>query len=211
MPNWCNNQLVITGDYKERERFILATQTAIVDSVGDSKYEILDRLYPCPHELEETMSGGFGKNEDGTKRPEQIELERKQAENFAKYGAKDWYDWKNTNWGTKWGDCDTYNEDHDTDRTVFRFDSAWSPPIEGITHISTLFPTLSFVLIYEEGGMGYYGVATIENGEAIDNCENMEDIDGYCDIDYDNDEDAFEKQFELIANAKNRLTEGILG
>ena len=192
MPNWCYNTLRVKGDAKERERFHeLATQ--------NGKLEILKNLYPTPAELVDTPSGYFG----GDK---QAEVERMNAQNLEKYGSKDWYDWNIKNWGTKWGDCETWVDDSQED-TLYGFDTAWSPPIEGLTHISSMFPTLDFILTYSEEGMGYYGITVIQNGAYDDTCENVEDIEGYSEIDWNSEESGcgYEKAQELIDAAREAL------
>ena len=77
-----------------------------------------------------------------------------------------WYDWCVTNWGTKWGDCHTRREEAG-EGLHYVFDTAWSPPIEAIISISKLFPDLKFVIVYEEGGMGFMGGDYIRNGETV--------------------------------------------
>ena len=209
MPNWCDNQLFIKGDFVERNRFLeLVTNTAEQADERRQEIDILNNLYPCPEELHNTTSGFFGVNEDGTKKQEQIDLEAKQVQNIAKYGAKDWYDWSCNNWGTKWGDNDTYLDLHEEDDveggTVFQFTTAWSPPLFGLAHISAMFPKLDFFLTYSEGGMGFYGLCTFVDGEPIDNCLEMMEIEGYSSLDWD-DEDAYEKAGDLLEQAKIKL------
>jgi hypothetical protein len=45
----------------------------------------------------------------------------------------------------------------------YDFDTAWSPPMEGLVIISKKYPNLSFELKYEEEGMGFKGKAIFEN------------------------------------------------
>jgi hypothetical protein len=163
----------------------------------------------------DTVSGFFGKDAE-----KQAELEKKQAENKAKYGYNNWYDWNCANWGTKWGDSDTFIIDEEPLATPnkeasieYGFQSAWSPPIEGIAHIATLFPTLEFGLSYYEEGMGFYGFATFtkEHG-VLDNCQEISDIDGIAELDAlmddeDCEVDVWDKRNDLILDARDRLME----
>lgn len=80
--------------------------------------------------------------------------------------VEDWYQWSLDNWGTKWGDREARML-RENEWTVFLFDTAWSPPIEGITRISAMFPDLTFVLVYEEGGMCFMGGERIEKGVVV--------------------------------------------
>lgn len=81
-------------------------------------------------------------------------------------GVEDWYSWSVTNWGTKWPDREarTYEE---KGWQVFSFDTAWSPPLAGIKAISAMFPTESFVIVYEEGGMCFMGGSRFERGVEV--------------------------------------------
>ena len=206
MPNWCSNQLYITGDRVSVADFIKrVTNTPEQTEKRRQKYDILQNLYPTPEALTNTISGFFGKND-----PEkQAELEVKQAENRAKYGAKDWYDWNCNNWGTKWGDEDTDLVGSEGDTKIhFYFNSAWSPPIEGIAHISKMFPSLEFVLSYEEMGMGFYGLATFDDGCCLDDSYELESVEGFDKIDFDND-DAYEAMQDLLTREMDKLKEGV--
>lgn len=155
MPNWCDNNLVVTGKKHDIEDFLKKVTV-------NGGYDILQSLYPCPQELKETVSGWSGDEEEQKKR------EEKYAENLAKYGEKDWYYWCVNNWGTKWGDCDTELMVHQLDKEdafiEFSFTSAWSPPVDGITYISTLYPDCEFSLSYIEEGFDFCGATYMVNG-----------------------------------------------
>ena len=208
MPNHCNNTLHISGDRETLADFV---QRTILDEterkVRKQHYDILAKLYPIPQELVDTVSGFSADEETQAKREIQYENNR------VKYGYKDWYDWANVNWGTKWGDYETYLDSGSPDDKFleFRFDSAWSPPIEGIAHIATMFPTLNFIIAYEEGGMGFFGVCTFDSdGTYSDTCMEMEDIPGWSDLDFDTEEyDVYERMNELVYEAMDSLRESV--
>ena len=77
--------------------------------------------------------------------------------------ADNWYEWSLANYGTKWGDYDTYlTYHHDDTGALYRFTTAWTPLCEGIRLISRKFPTITFTLVYDEPGdelMGGYLIA----------------------------------------------------
>lgn len=79
-------------------------------------------------------------------------------------GDDGWYNWNISNWGTKWQDSDTTLVIRDTNYVFFRFDTAWAPPLVGFESISVMFPELTFVLTYQEMGMGFVGCAGYLNG-----------------------------------------------
>ena len=207
MPNWCTNNLYITGDREAIADFIKRV-TLSPEQVEKQKqnYDILGQLYPTPQELVETPSG-FSADET-----EQSERNKRYEANTAKYGARDWYDWNCRNWGTKWGDSDTWlNGAEGFDSIEFGFESAWSPPIQGIAHIATMFPTLKFALAYSEMGMGYFGFTTFEDGMVFDNCEEVENIDGWADIDFCKEEEDYDPwviSMDLLSEAQDQLREG---
>lgn len=76
------------------------------------------------------------------------------ADNLKRYGHKDWYSWAVANWGTKWNSYDfKIIREKRRNYLVFRFDTAWSPPVPVFLAISKKFPKLKFtVLSYDECG-----------------------------------------------------------
>jgi len=183
MPNWCQNNLYIKGS-PENLRDFVAKVTNTPEKENGRKYDILQNLLPIPQELTDTVSGWSADEDVQTEREKQYEA------NKAKYGYKDWYDWQYANWGTKWGDHETFlaDEGFAHGQIEFAFDTAWGPPIEGIAKISVLFPELSFGLAYVEQGMDFFGVTTFIDGEPIDVCEQISDVDGIVDVDWDSED-----------------------
>ena len=221
MPNWCSNELEVIGDKKARDEFIARITN---EDTSEHKYEILPNLFPCPEPLRKARAGHFTaepnsnwanllEKGDITQEwhDELVERNRKGYEeaqaNIAQYGYSDWYEWCVKNWGTKWGDTETDLMVHDDDQTMLSFQSAWSPPVEGLQKISEKFPTLTFVLTYSEEGMDFYGVALIRNGSLEDNCHSISNIEGMENVDWNSEEvgNGYEKAYELVADAKDSL------
>ena len=179
MPNHCNNTLGIIGLTKDVESFfnLVKVESNDVDNVD---FEIFNGLMPMPKEL------------DGTKK--NYEPESKNEDLIKKYGADNWYDWCNTNWGTKWGDYETQSdgiehiseykylvlEDGSKDyensfkeltgesSLQFSYDTAWSPGAEELANaICKQFPTLRGFISYEEPGMCFAGNLVFQNGKII--------------------------------------------
>jgi hypothetical protein len=203
MPNWCQQYGEVRGTNKELKRFIEAIRVertpeweAVTDY--DRAYWDMNQLFPIPTELHETISGGYGMNEDGTKKPEQIALEEQQAKNVAKYGYKDWYDWAHANWDTKWGACnvefdeDSFLEDN-CSSIILSWESAWSPAVGLIKNISTQFPELIFGMHFTEEANFFAGYMVFYKGEIIaDGDHGMEGQPEY----NDDDENYYEKLSE---------------
>ena len=156
MPNWCNNTVQITGPKKK----IQAIKKAIMED------RFLNYLYPMPQELEGTTA-------DGTKREELIK----------KTGYSDWYDWRTTNWSTKWEVSRDYSDPEITKWTKgqemlnWSFDSAWAPPIGAYDHYLDNNDDVSIFATYYEPGCDFMGVW--DSGEDR----------GYCPGDYKSDDD----------------------
>lgn len=111
MPDWCDNSVTITGP------------TETIKKLWDNAVEaegLLQAMVPRPKELNETESPGR-------------ESEERQEELIEKYGAKNWYDWSVSQWGTKWDvslEGLEFSENGDGTATISGwFESAWSPPI----------------------------------------------------------------------------------
>ncbi len=140
MPNWCENTVTIT----HADPFKIK---ALEDAMKEGKF--LNHVIPVPEDLQ-IVAGRVG----GDDNPEQIELERKTAENIEKYGAGNWYDYCVNRWGTKWDvDCSVTR---DSDNTITAtFDSAWAPPV-GV-YAELVDQGYEVRAYYHEGGMAFAG------------------------------------------------------
>lgn len=155
MPNWCNNNVTISHTDP-------AKMQALAEAINEGKF--CDHVIPVPEDLKIT-AGFLGKDT-----PEQTELERKTAENVAKYGVGNWYDFCVNRWGTKW-DVDAYEKVVLEGNTVtFGFDSAWAPPI-GI-YEELVEQGFSVRAYYNEPGMAFAGIWE-------DGCDNFYEYGGY--------------------------------
>lgn len=129
----------------------------------------MNSLFPCPCDLRDTVAGSLGQ---GT--PEQAALEKKQADNLAKYGAKDWYDWCVSNWGTKWDfgredgcpPAEIKTKETGESYVELGFDTAWGPPLDFYANLTE--QGFGVKAYYFEGGMGFCGVWHDNVDDAID-------------------------------------------
>jgi hypothetical protein len=152
MPNWCNNRVVISHEDS-------AKLEALASAIREGKF--CDHVIPVPKDLQ-IVAGRVG---DETN-PAQQELERRSAENIAKYGVANWYDFCTSRWGTKW-DVDAYEGENvvvENNTIEFGFDSAWAPPI-GV-YEELVVQGYAVEATYYEPGMAYVG--RWDNG--IDEC-----------------------------------------
>lgn len=99
------------------------------------------------------------------------ELTRRYAILGQEIGALDGYHWNIAHWGTKW---DVYSEhmgieelgwQEGCESICFGFDTAWSPPVPWLEKVADMFPTLTFLLHYEEPGCYFAGDVSGEKGK----------------------------------------------
>lgn len=170
MPNHVYYSMSVNGTVEEVKKFFDNHITG--KGENDKDYFDFDTIIPFPEELARTTSpnspprGIDGK--EVSPDSSQYNLWKKTSEALIKkYGYDNWYDWKITNQGTKWGAYD-YAPDALRENT-FSFQTAWSTPDPIFEKMAELYPTLCFEIdVVEEGGY-FSGNITIENGEV----ENM--------------------------------------
>ena len=90
MPNWCDNQVTITGPNSVIDKI-----EKIVRQEEDESMGLLNFMYPMPKELEDTTSPS-----SSVKKPQPMVD-----------GYDNWYDWRCDNWGTKWDVNEFYGVD----------------------------------------------------------------------------------------------------
>ena len=135
MPNWCDNQITITGP------------NSVIDKIEkivkneDSKNGLLNFFYPMPKEL------------DGTTSPSSSADKPQPMVD----GFDNWYDWRCENWSTKWDVNEFYGVDRQGDTISFGFSSAWSPPIGAYEKFLDKNEDCSLKAYYYEGGCDFMG------------------------------------------------------
>ena len=123
---------------------------ALIDGAG--KGELLNVIRPMPDSV---FRGNVGTDER------------------EEHGSNNWYDWSIAYWGTKW-DVKDVDIDDDGESVTFRFDSAWSPPVEAYRYAEE--HGLAVDAKYCETGMDYIGRygAGVEATMMIGECEDEE-------------------------------------
>ena len=145
MPNWCENNLEVTGPNESLDKFRKVSRGKYSEE-GKLYDLIMDSTVPMPNHIYQDSLG---------------EKEREL------YGRDNWYDWSIENWGTKW-DINGKLIHKDKECLQYEFDSAWSPPIEWLKKVSKVFPDLYFELEYSEPNMDFAGTAQAHDGELED-------------------------------------------
>lgn len=207
MPNWCSTSFTVRGPEDEIRKFydnVLRTEDA--DGLPTHNIKILEAYVPCPQELRDTtattalreipeswqkqVDEGNWTQEDYDKRvAENNELLKKQEENLAKFGSKDWYDWQCENWGVKWGDCDTgfdgkpapYGH-NDLWMVAGYFQTPWGTATAGWRNVSKKFPNCIFIFDSDEEAGFFAGIEMIHDGDVVfedyfEPCEYPEEVD----------------------------------
>lgn len=163
MPNWCQNRVLIKGPIEEVTELLKYVE-------DDTTTFSLNKIIPMPQPLENTPSPQ--REEDVVKA------------NLEAFGAKDWYDWHISNWGTKWNVNATINYDScggaapgvflgpETREVDISFDSAWNPPLLVYPVLAKLFPNTNIYISYDESGCDFAGWELYTNGEKVKSGEN---------------------------------------
>lgn len=154
------------------EKELTKEQLKILNSISNSR-SICGYYYPMPKDLEigsggtlikarEILGDEFGvipEDKQGLSDLDFIEA-RQSFINERKHGAKDWYDWKNKYYGTKWGDYDLQINDH-----YITFTTAWSPLSDNIIKkFAKDFPDFTYEWEEEQGfGASYEYIESEEN------------------------------------------------
>lgn len=167
MPNWCSNTTTVYGSVDDLTKFVEAVKSdERSDDVASDLDEfpearIFHRLLPFPENGHATLTQTNGQD-----------LGNVFAKADETTGTIDGYQWALDNWGTKWGDCSTrYEVAPQTSgptggtHVTFYYDTAWAPADFG--KIAKMYPNLTFITKYEEGGMGFCGAWAWMNGEDV--------------------------------------------
>jgi len=150
MPNWCNNNISISGPIETIKQLWEEANQEGEDG------GLLNAMVPMPKELRETTKGSGD------------ELQTEKYDGFT-----NWYDWSVARWGTKW-DVSTegleFTDNGDGTATIEGwFDSAWAPPIEAYNTFCDDMDNCSLEASYHEPGMDFAGFYTNGEDEYLEN------------------------------------------
>ena len=145
MPNWCDNQVSITGPNSVIDKI----EKIVKEDDSHENNGLLNFFHPMPKELEGTTSP----SSSADKPQPMVE------------GFDCWYDWRVENWSTKWEVCEFYGVDRQylTEQNegesviTFGFSSAWAPPIGAYEQFLVDNENCSLKAYYYEGGCDFMG------------------------------------------------------
>ena len=148
MPNWCENIVTIKGNKKNINKI----KKIIRESDG-----FFSKLIPLNEHLNE-------KQNEWNKLSE--EEQKEWQNNFESYEFNNGgYDERVKQWGTKW-DVEVYSYNGNDNSIDIEFDSAWSPPLEGLLAISDKYK-VDCHCSYREPGMCFAGEFEAKSGKII--------------------------------------------
>ncbi len=185
MPNWCVNQVDITGDEAEVAKLVAFVKSDensftfenIVPPPATPMYssDCTHNKYVCGCESvaqpDPENEGKFMWVIDGKKVEYHGKCPTHNEHSFSNH-PDNWYNWNINNWGTKWSAAEVWNDRADDDgkvdgHTSYNFDTAWSPAEPVVAALAEKFPTLRIAHRYCEAGMGYAGEVLYANGAEI--------------------------------------------
>ena len=142
MPNWCSNELRVSGPAKDIAKFKKQAVGHNPWNEPKNKPSSLNfnSLVPIPADI---LQAGY--NSTG-------------------------HDWEVKHWGARWGACDVEVVDEDSDYILYHFDTAWSPAVPFVQNVCKQWPTLTFILDYEETGEAYKGICKGQGENFEDYC-----------------------------------------
>lgn len=194
MPNWVFNHLTITGEDAEVKRLKERVGKPFSMLMDKSKWNEEKQEWDRTPEVITYENPIFSfmnitapeDKEAYAKQPARsgIDLsDPKWWEKTQEWSATqhDWYNWNNTNWGTKW-DVANHGDDGATEirvdepgKIAYGFDTAWAPPVEAMEALARLFPTLTLTLEWEEE-QGFGGTIVFKNEDTTE----IESYDSKC-------------------------------
>jgi hypothetical protein len=157
MPNWVHNSLTITGDAAR----VQAVKTRLAQPYERVFSRFVDKEYVTETEVIEREFSLWN-----MVKPEGEELEKYNESLSVSAVVSFWYDWNCKNWGTKW-DTEASFAEYGKDHLHYTFSTAWSPPIEAITALSSQFPDIHFELEWEEE-QGFGGTVVFSEGNSTE-------------------------------------------
>lgn len=172
MPNWVYNSLTIEDT---------------PDVVNVIK-EQLNKPFSYIHDTWDNETKDFGKKETfysapvfafwNIIKPDNLEEYHTTSDGTQLANPLNWYNWNNAHWGTKWDvaradgreydDTELQDEVENGDNLVlvYRFNTAWSPPIPALLELSRQYPKTLLNLEWEEE-QGFGGEVEFLHGDII--------------------------------------------
>ena len=182
MPNWCDNNLYISGpedsikkfkvtakgptsSYNDYNDFRSGTKWPIND---DIRVQAMNLSLPDPGPIQEfSFHALFPVPDEIRKLPYDCNRAKEMAETLGLEVTQGGYSWENENWGCKWGASESSLFDEEKNFLHYGFDTPWGPPIAFLEKVAKDWPELTFEIKFSEPGMNFEGKAIFEDGEEV--------------------------------------------
>lgn len=178
MPNWCSNNLYVSGPPERVAEFVRKANgpEATYNEFYGQNWETFDDIriaaiaatLPEPGEVSELSFHALHPVPDLIRK---LGFDDRVAERTAEaigveFPGVGGYKWQVNNWGTKWGACHVGCDTGDG-WAAYDFDTAWSPPTAFYEYITKEWPDLIFDASWREEGMAFEGEAQYHQGDVV--------------------------------------------
>lgn len=180
MPNWCYNSLTIEGiaeDISAIKQQVSQPFTRDHENYDMDQKKMVWKTY----QYNNPVFAFWNIVKPTDLETYALQKDPKQDPNIINFEGDNWYDWNVRNWGTKWdvsvSDDEQWPEtelvEDWSDRLIYSFNTAWSPPLQAIEELSKQYPNVEFTLSYEEEtGWGGEHLFVDGNGTEIESYDN---------------------------------------
>lgn len=175
MPNWCENELVLTGAPADLAAFRRKAQGP--NPFGEPALLTFHAFVPYPEGFLrlDKAHRAYGQVLAARKRilgrvlseQEVAELKRELNPPAASGYASGGYEWCLQHWGTRWDAYEATLEEGEQ-KLIYRFNTAWSPPLPVVEAMARQHPALTLEFLYEEGLEGFEGYCRYVGGVAVE-------------------------------------------
>jgi hypothetical protein len=147
MPNWCNNNIEITGPVDKIK--------ALWDAAQAEDGGLLNAMVPMPVELKDTVKGSNG-----------------DAVNWYDWSVTNW----GTKWDVDLEGIEYTDNEDGTASISGYFDSAWAPPVEAYNRFLEANEDCSLTASYYEMGCDFAGLYDNGDDEHLENLRDEYDL-----------------------------------
>jgi hypothetical protein len=147
MPNWCNNNIDITGPADKIQ--------ALWDAAQAEDGGLLNAMVPMPVELKDTVKGSNG-----------------DAVNWYDWSVTNW----GTKWDVDLEGIEYTDNEDGTASISGYFDSAWAPPVEAYNRFLEANEDCSLTASYYEMGCDFAGLYDNGDDEHLENLRDEYDL-----------------------------------
>mgnify|MGYP003134728519 CR=1 FL=1 len=160
MPSWCNNDLWVQGPEEDIARF-KAQACAPVQTYNDfsgfavdgwpvEKLRALTDALPADGPIVDFSFHGLVPVPDDIRRyPYDCRIAKTVGAILGEPKTQGGHGWEKSNWGCKWGACNTKLYGETETELWYSLDTPWGPPLIFLRKVSERWPTLRFIINYD--------------------------------------------------------------